>query len=307
MTIQALAKVNLGLLVLYRRPDNFHELRTVFQTISLADRLKLDYRRTGGPAAELTCDRADLAGPENLAARAAQRLLEATGSKGRVRLHLEKRIPVGAGLGGGSSDAAAVLRALGDLLRPAVPREVLFRLAGELGSDVPFFLLGGRALGLGRGAEVYPLADLAERWMVVAAPAIHVSTAEAYRRLSPNLTTNAWNDKIDRFCSSVCVTEQGPGRGMAQDLRAGLENDFEPVVFRMHPELETLKARLKRLGARPALLCGSGSAVFGVFADRRQAVRARDSLDLEDGRCFVVKTVTRAGYEARWRKWLKSP
>ena len=92
---------------------------------------------------------------------------------------------------------------------------------------------------------------------------------------------------------------------MAQDLRAGLENDFEPVVFRMHPELETLKARLKRLGARPALLCGSGSAVFGVFADRQQAVRARYSLDLEDGRCFVVKTVSRAGYDARWRKWLK--
>ncbi|MBI3693218.1 MAG: 4-(cytidine 5'-diphospho)-2-C-methyl-D-erythritol kinase [Acidobacteria bacterium] len=307
MTIQALAKVNLGLRVLYRRPDNFHELRTVFQTISLADRLELEYRRRGGPSVELTCDRADLAGPENLAAQAAQRLLELTGSKGRVRLHLEKRIPVGAGLGGGSSDAAAVLRALGALLRPAVPREALFRLAGELGSDVPFFLVGGRALGLGRGTEVYPLADAGERWLVVVAPGILVSTAEAYRRLSPNLTTDAWNDKIDRFCSSVCVTEQGPAGGLAQDLRAGLGNDFEPVVFRMHPELETLKARLKRCGARPALLCGSGSAVFGLFADRRQAVRAHDSLDLEDGQCFVVKTVSRASYDARWRKWLKGP
>src|SRR6185503_1806064 len=107
--VEALAKVNLGLHVLYRRPDQYHELRTVFQTISLSDRIGVEYRRRGGPTVELDCTRSDLASPDNLAARAARRLLETTGDQGRVRIQLEKRIPVGAGLGGGSSDAAAVL------------------------------------------------------------------------------------------------------------------------------------------------------------------------------------------------------
>lgn len=313
LRIQALAKVNLGLRVLYRRADNFHEIRTVFQTISLADRIAIQYRRGGqSRSVDLACDRSDLAGPDNLAWRAAMRLLEATGSQGHVRLHLEKRIPVGAGLGGGSSDAAAVLRALGSMLRPRPQLETLWRVAQDLGSDVPFFLVGGKALGLGRGTEIYPLPDTPAQWMVVAAPGIHVSTAEAYRRLTSDLTTASREDKIDRFRSSVWVLErsvppgvrQGPGRGSALDLRVGLENDFEPVVFRMHPELEKLKARLERLGACPVLLCGSGSALFGMFAGRRQALRARDSLELEDGRCFVVTTVARTAYDARWRKWL---
>ncbi|HYM09446.1 MAG TPA: hypothetical protein VEU62_01870, partial [Bryobacterales bacterium] len=141
-------------------------------------------------------------------------------------------------------------------------------------------------------------------WLVVAAPAIQVSTNEAYRRLGANLTTGSWEDKIDRFCSSVCAPERGAPAAAREQVVAGLENDFEPVVFQMHPELVILKERLQRLGASPALLSGSGSALFGVFVDRRQALRARDSLDLEDGRCFVVKTVSRAGYRARWRKWL---
>ena len=312
LTFQALAKVNLGLRVLYRRPDSFHELRTVFQTISLADRIELDYRRSTPRSVELTCNRPELSGPDNLAHRAASRLLEETGSVGRVRIHLEKRIPTGAGLGGGSSDAAAVVLALSSLLRPQPPWALIRKLAGGLGSDVPFFLVGGRALGLGRGAEIYPLADAPARWMLVAAPPLQVSTAEAYRSLSLTLTTGSWEDKIHRFGSSVCEAERGaplgapfgPGRGLTQDFRVELENDFESVVFQMHPELENLKTRLRRLGAYPALLCGSGSALFGMFASRQQALRARDSLDLENGGCFVVKTVSRAGYRALWRKWL---
>ena len=300
--VGALAKVNLGLRILYRRPDTFHELRTVFQTISLADRLELQYARSRSTSVELTCSRPDLAGPENLASRAAVRLLDAAGAKGRVRLHLEKHIPLGAGLGGGSSDAAAVLLALSSMLRPRPTWELLLRVARRLGSDVPYFLLGGRALGLGQGAEIYPLLEGPPVWMVLAAPAIHVSTADAYRRLSPHLTIGSWEDKIDRFCSTVCAAERG--YGLARDFSLDLENDFESIVFRMYPELEELKARLRRLGAHPALLSGSGSAVFGMFADRRQALRARDSLDLEGGRCFVVKTVGRTEYRARWRKWL---
>ncbi len=301
LRVQALAKINLGLRVLYRRPDDFHELRTVFQTVSLADQLEVSYRRrSAGVSVELSCNRPELAGAENLAAVAATRFLEAAGARGRVEIHLEKRIPAGAGLGGGSSDAAAVLLALASRLRPRPNPRLLLRVAARLGSDVPFFLLGGTALGLGRGAELYPLRDAAGRWIVVAAPPFAVSTADAYRLLGPNLTTKACQDKIDRFGSSIWASELG----LVEDFAASMENDFEPVVFRMHPELETLKARLSRLGARPALLCGSGSAVFGAFADRRQALRARESLNLQDTRCFVARTVGRSVYRARWRRWL---
>jgi 4-diphosphocytidyl-2-C-methyl-D-erythritol kinase len=226
VAVQALAKVNLGLRVLYRRPDGYHELRTVFQTISLADRIEVRYRRAGERRVELTCSRAELEGADNLAARAAARLLEATGSGGEVHIHLEKRIPIGAGLGGGSSDAAAALCALASMLRPQPERRLLLRLAGELGSDVPFFLLGGRALGLGRGSELYPLPDGPQRWVLVVAPPFAVSTAEAYRRLNPDLTSGGRDDKIDRFSSDICASEQG----LEAEWTAGAENDFEDVV-----------------------------------------------------------------------------
>jgi 4-diphosphocytidyl-2-C-methyl-D-erythritol kinase len=297
VTVEALAKVNLGLYVLYRRPDDFHELRTVFQTISLADRLEVAYGPGRRRSVELICNRPELTGPENLAARAAARLLETLRTSGRVEIRLDKRIPVGAGLGGGSSDAAAVLQTLAVLLRPRPPRPVLFRVAAELGSDVPFFLLGGRAVGLGRGTEVYPLPDSPVQWMVVAAPPVFLSTAEAYRRLSPKLTPGRWEATIHRFCSSICAES-------AKEFGGVLENDFEPVVFQMHPELGKLKTRLQRAGARPALLCGSGAAMFGVCAGRRAAVRVRDSLELAGGGRFVVHTVTRTAYQARWRRWL---
>jgi 4-diphosphocytidyl-2-C-methyl-D-erythritol kinase len=215
-----------------------------------------------------------------------------------VEIRLDKRIPVGAGLGGGSSDAAATLRALAWLLRPRPDLALLLRLAAELGSDVPYFLAGGRALGIGRGTEVYPLPDPPLRWMVVVAPAFSISTAEAYRLLAPHLTTERWDDKIDRFCSRLCAET-------ARDEGRLLENDFEPVIFRRYPELGKLKERLQAAGARPALLCGSGAAMFGLCTGRRRAVRVRDSLDLAGGGCFVVHTVTRVACEARWRRWLR--
>jgi len=306
VTVQALAKVNLGLRILGRRPDQYHELRTVFQTISLADRIEVECRRATASRVALTCSRAELAGPGNLAARAAKRLLAATGRRARVRIHLEKRIPVGAGLGGGSSDAGAVLLALWFLLRPRPDWELLWRVAAGLGSDVPFFLLGGRALGLGRGEEIYPLADGPARWMLVIAPPIPISTAEAYRRWSADLTRGRREDKIGGFWSTVCASEPEFEGGEFQERSGALGNDFERVVFQSHPSLRKIKARLERLGARPALLCGSGSALFGVFANRREAIRARHSLADEPGQCFVVHTVQRSRYRALWRQWLKA-
>src|SRR5579885_3381217 len=140
---EALAKINLGLYVLYRRLDHFHEIRTVFQTISLSDRIEVEYRRAKPRSVEITCNIPELTGDANIASRAARLLLETADAAGRVRVQIEKRIPAGAGMGGGSSDAAAILLALGSMLRPRPSFETLLRLAGMIGSDVPFFLVGG--------------------------------------------------------------------------------------------------------------------------------------------------------------------
>ena len=177
------AKINLGLRVLNRRSDGYHELRTIFQTISLADHLTVGYDPRGDGEVELDCDDISLSTKDNLAVRAAESLLRAGAWRGRVAIELKKRIPAGAGLGGGSSDAAAVLLALRRLLKPRPHTAMLAEVAAELGSDAPFFLQGGTAVGLGRGEEVYPLPDQPRRRLVLVAPEIFVSSAEAYRTL----------------------------------------------------------------------------------------------------------------------------
>ena len=178
--VPSLAKVNLDLRVLYKRRDGFHELRTVFQTISLADRIGIVY--TPGPKTSVAITgNVDI--PNNLIVRAAEAVLNATKAKGAIEFQLHKQIPMGGGLGGGSSNAAAVLLALPVLLGKSVKPAKLHELAAELGSDVPFFLYGGTALGLGRGTELFPLADAPAARGLVVAPGIHVSTAEAYKAL----------------------------------------------------------------------------------------------------------------------------
>ncbi|HEU5020385.1 MAG TPA: 4-(cytidine 5'-diphospho)-2-C-methyl-D-erythritol kinase, partial [Bryobacteraceae bacterium] len=183
--LKAYAKLNLGLRVLYRRPDGYHELRTVFQTISLADALEISFEpsRSLSIAIEGAPEIAD-----NLAERAARLAMETAGKTGAVRLRLRKRIPSGAGLGGGSSDAAAVLLALPVLGGFTIPIDRLLDLAAQLGSDVPFFLYGGAALGLGRGEELYPLPDFPAQQALLIASDVHSSTADAYRDLSATLS-----------------------------------------------------------------------------------------------------------------------
>ena len=166
------AKINLGLRVLNRGSDGYHELRTIFQTISLADQLRVAYDPGGDGAVALDCDDTSLSTRNNLAVRAAESLLRAGGWPGAVAIELKKRIPAGAGLGGGSSDAGAVLLALRRLLKPRPHSKMLAEVAAELGSDVPFFLQGGTAVGLGRGEEVCPLPDQPRRWLVLVAPGI---------------------------------------------------------------------------------------------------------------------------------------
>ncbi len=196
----AFAKINLDLRVLHPRADGYHELRTIFQTISLADRIGIAFTPARQTSVRVTGN-IDIAG--NLIERAARQCLDAMRLTGRVEFQLDKRVPLGAGLGGGSSDAAAVLLALPALSGRALEWPVLIRMAAELGSDVPFFLLGGAALALGRGTELYPLPDRPALAGLVVAPEIHVSTADAYRRLSAALTSESQQNKIVSFQSTV--------------------------------------------------------------------------------------------------------
>jgi 4-diphosphocytidyl-2-C-methyl-D-erythritol kinase len=290
--LSALAKVNLSLKVLNKRPDGFHELRTVFQTVSLADRLDVEF----APAPETSIavhSEPDI--PGNLVERAATLALDLMRTTGKVEFRLKKRIPMGAGLGGGSSDAAAVLLALPVLAGRNLSLPALLEAAACLGSDVPFFLLGGTAVALGRGAELYPLPDRRAAAGLLVAPDIHVSTPEAYQALGRapgELTSEVWQNIISSFQS--CVWDGGaasPG-----------ENDFESVVFLRHPRLQILKQQLERLGAGHAMLSGSGAALFGLFTNPADARRAAASF--ADERVFVVSLVSRASYRALWRRRL---
>ncbi len=294
------AKVNLGLRVLGRRPDGYHEIRTILQTISLADRLRVGYERGGPRRIILQCSDPALQGEDNLAARAAKTLLASGPWRGRVLIELTKKIPAGAGLGGGSSDAAAVLLALRRLLRPAPSPDLLFEVAAGLGADVPFFLVGGRAVGVGRGDEVYPLPEPGRQWMLLLAPEAPISTPEAYRELSrgrpPELTPEAGRNIINSFCSRISV----PAEGGAGNLSGALSNDFEQVVFRRFPILHDWKKRLNKAGASFAMMSGSGSALFGWFASRQAALKARQAFQSFPGKVCVVRTLDRRSYHASW-------
>jgi 4-diphosphocytidyl-2-C-methyl-D-erythritol kinase len=285
MRARALAKINLDLRVLEKRADGFHELRTIFQTISLADDIEITFevRRT----TSVEVDDGGIGIPDNLAARAARMAMEAMRVRGRVEIRLRKQIPMGAGLGGGSSDAAAILLALPALAGRRIPFDMRVLIARELGSDVGFFLLGGTAVGIGRGDELFPLQDRPPRTGILIAPGLHVDTAQAYRDLSPKLRDSPIAEKRQTFQRSVAGM---PG-----------ENDFEPVVFEQHPPLRRLKKRLMRAGAVQAMMTGSGSALFGFFEGDAPDAAA---LKLNEGeRLLPFSTVSRARYSRMWRRW----
>jgi len=294
----AFAKINLDLRVLYRRPDNYHELRTIFQTISLADSLALDFTPSRKTSIRVN---SSIQIPNNLIARAAESCLDAMRITGQIEFELDKRIPMGAGLGGGSSDAAAVLLALPVLAGRSLDWPALIQLGEDLGSDVPFFLLGGTAVAVGRGTELYPLPDRSPQAGVVVVPKVHVSTADAYSRLSVQLTSKPQQNKIVTFQSTVWG--ESALMESAGEPPSGV-NDFESVVFDQYPALKSIKQRLRNLGAKPALMSGSGSAVFGLFPGRDQVRRALQSLRKE--RVFPITLVSRAKFRSEWWKRLQS-
>ena len=283
--VHALAKINLDLRVLGLPPDGYHELRTIFQTVSLADTIDLEFT----PGRHTRVDLADpLAIPDNLAQRAACLVLESAHVSGALDIRLSKRIPMGAGLGGGSSDAAAILLALPVLAGCRLPLETLLSLAWQLGSDVPFFLLGGRAVGIGRGTELFPLPDGRPFAGLLVAPGLHVSTPAAYRALSPSLTSESQQNKIVSFQSQAWEVA-GSGTPV---------NDFETVVLKQHEALAELKHRLAKCGAVQAMMTGSGSAVFGLFPSVALAAAALRSFGKENA--VRISLVTRARYRSLW-------
>jgi len=289
--VPAFAKVNLRLDVLARRADGYHELRTIFQSISLHDTLYLERTRKRGIELEIVGNSSLAASSarENLVWRAADALRHALKLSAGVRMRLEKRVPVGRGLGGGSSDAAAALAGLLRLTGRKIAPERLLKIAASLGADVPFFLFGGRALGTNRGDEIYPLPDSKKQTLLVVSPKeIAVSTRDAYGWVDRTLTKDSRDSRLWSFCALCWSSREGR-----------LSNDFEAVVFRRHPRLARIRRALLQGGAAEAALAGSGSAVFGIFRNPAQARRSA-RLFPED-QVFLCRTLSRRAYaRALW-------
>jgi 4-diphosphocytidyl-2-C-methyl-D-erythritol kinase len=285
--VRAYAKINLDLRVLGMRPDGFHELRTVFQTISLHDTITCVPRE--GPFA-IECTTAGVPLDEtNLIWRAAAALWRALRRRGPVRdivVRLEKRIPLQAGLGGGSADAAAALVGLAAAWRVPLRPAQMSDVAATLGADVPFFLAGGTALGLGRGDEVYPLADMPRHWIVLLVPGFSVSTSEAY----------GWWDAERELARGPIVREPQHVPGPWPSRAAQMINDLEIPIARHHPEIDQMKAALRRAGAVAAAMSGSGSAVFGLFQKRREAAAAVRKLSGLGWQVGFTESVGRGDY-----------
>jgi len=285
-SLPSFAKINWTLRILGKREDGFHELITVFQTVSLFDTLSF----SASGSLVLACDQRYLPTDErNLVMKAALALRERFDVRKGASIFLEKRIPTPGGLGGGSSNAAVALVGLAKLWEIDVTLNEFNEIASSLGSDVPFFLAGGTALGTSRGEAIAPAAELAEQFMLIVTPNERVSTRTAFERLNaPTLT----NTELNRILT-VCRTE-------AESLHlrhSALINDFETSVFDAHPEIRRVKETLLELGAVNAAMSGSGASVFAVFDNIETRQTAIKALDHESTwRKFAVATVSRSEY-----------
>jgi 4-diphosphocytidyl-2-C-methyl-D-erythritol kinase len=293
LRLRSYAKVNLGLEVLGLRDDGYHELRTLFQTIDLHDDIVLRPRPRG---ITVRCDHPLVpTDSTNLAARAAEALRAYGRVSGGVEIEIRKRIPVGGGLGGGSSNAAAVLLGLDRLWKTGLGPDGLHRLARRLGADVPYFLLGGTALGLSRGDEVYPLRRQLRAHVVVVEPGIHVATARVFACVDAGLTPRLNSNSIFYF-----VSRELEGAGAFRFL----VNDLEEAALEEAPALREQVRRIRALllegGACLAALSGSGASYFGLFEGARPAERARAALAGEGFRALVARTLSLDQYRAAW-------
>jgi 4-diphosphocytidyl-2-C-methyl-D-erythritol kinase len=309
VTVRSFAKINLGLRIGAAREDGFHELLTVYQTIGLHDVIRVSAGR--GSGIEIRC--ADLRVPEdesNTCYRVVEKALRALNAKGRVVIDIEKRLPVQGGLGGASANAVAALLGLERALKKSLAAEERLRIAMEVGSDLPLFLVGGTALGVGRGEQVYPLEDLPATACVVVTPEVGVSTPKAFAEWDRQLTVAMPSDRIVKLGRglSAWLSERYSGapfrRGQAENpllelVRAGIKNDFEQVVFPEYPELSEGKRALERAGAKYASLSGSGSTLYGLFASKEAARMAAARLRKQGWAARATVTLTRRQY---WKR-----
>ncbi len=331
ITVRSFAKINLGLRIGALRADGFHELRTIYQTIALHDVIRVQVGR--GTGIEIRCE--DSRVPKdssNTCWRIVELAMAALKARGRVVIDIDKRLPVQGGLGGASGNAVAALLGLERALKKHLAASERLRIAAEVGSDLPLFVVGGTVLGVGRGEEVYPLPDLPAIACVIATPEIGVSTprafadwdAQAARSRSthgPKLTVGDRSDRMVEFGRAVSAWLGGSfqrrlagralsgvpvskGRGRAETplldlVRTGIENDFERVVFPQYPELREVKSVFERVGAVYASLSGSGSATYGLFRSRDAAEKAAARLRKQGIPATATTTLTRPQY---WKK-----
>jgi 4-diphosphocytidyl-2-C-methyl-D-erythritol kinase len=276
-SIKAPAKINIRLKVIGKRPDGYHELVSIMAPVEIFDVLNLTASPGGGVG--ISCKGRDIPGDEtNLAYRAARDFLSYAGISDRISISLLKNIPVAAGLGGGSSDAASVLLGLNAMYSTPLSEPELHRLALALGADVPFFIKGVPSLATGVGEILEPILNWPEAWYVIITPPLQVSTAWVYGNLKLELTSGEY-DYIVKILKNDTFT-----------ISTLLENDLERVTTASFPIINTLKKLLVDAGAEGAIMSGSGPSVFGVFASREKAESAKDFLaPLEPGDIFVAR------------------
>lgn len=276
LILPAPAKINLSLDVLGRRPDGYHTLRSVMQTLELHDTLELQ------PAATttLTCDTPALSGDDNLVVRAARLLQSMSGGIGGVAMTLVKRIPVDAGLGGGSSDAATTLLGLNRLWNLGLAPDRLAALGAELGSDVPFFFHAPSALVAGRGEAVEPLPPLPAAFVVLHRPPHGVSTARVFGALS----SAAYGDGSATARLLAAVREGRPAEEWP------LSNGLQETVCRLYPEVAAALERLRQAGAPTPLMTGSGSTVYALFSRQDEARRVYERLSGDGHHAILTRT-----------------
>jgi len=311
-TVRSFAKINVGLRIGARREDGFHELLTVYQTIGLHDVIRVSVGR--GSGIEIRC--ADPRVPKdesNTCYRIVEETMPVLRAKGRVVIDIEKRLPVQGGLGGASANAVATLLGLERALKKSLAAVQRLRIAAEVGSDLPLFLLGGTVLGVGRGEQVYPLQDWPGTACVVVTPGVGVSTPKAFAEWDRKLTMTGASDRMVELGRglSAWLSESYSGaprqiyrRGRAENpllelVRAGIKNDFEQVVFPEYPEVSEGKSALERAGAKYASLSGSGSALYGLFASKEAARAAEARLRKQGWAAEATVTLTRGQY---WRR-----
>jgi 4-diphosphocytidyl-2-C-methyl-D-erythritol kinase len=303
VTVPAFAKINLTLRVLGVRDDGYHAVRTVLQSVALHDTLTFQAARG---AFRIECDHPECpTGRSNLVWRAADLVWRAAGRPTRppgVVVRIAKRIPLQAGLGGGSSDAAAAIRGLAALWGLDFPRQRLQAIAASLGADVPFFLEGGTALGLDRGDLIFPLIDQPPSWVTLALPAFGVSTKEAYQWFDRDSAKKGYRrdrrERRGRYSRDLGVLRVLGGKSSGIPP-SEWTNDLEPPVARRHPELARLPRHLRKLGAFHAAMSGSGSAVYGLFETRVAAQSAARELAGPGCRTIVTRTLNRKQFADR--------